>query len=90
MWHRDTGELWRHEGNLFYYPPINIPGYDVLPPVHLSEYPEGLEDNYSFTDGHCDWSGGGEIQPCGYEDVNNWRGSLPSRYHSNMMYSTWT
>lgn len=24
-------------------------------PVHLSEYPEGLEDNYAFTDGQRDW-----------------------------------
>lgn len=26
----------------------------MLLPVHPSEYPEGLEDNYGFTDGHCD------------------------------------
>lgn len=27
-------------------------------PVHPSASPEGLEDNYTFTDGQCDWEWG--------------------------------
>lgn len=27
-------------------------------PVHLSVNPKGLEDNYAFTDGQCDWEWG--------------------------------
>lgn len=69
-------------------------GWDVLLPVHLSEDPEGLEDNYSFTDGRCDRRGGGskkgdENQPCGYEDINDWRVTY-IQICSDMMYSTWT
>lgn len=30
----------------------------MLLPVHPSKYPEGLEDNYAFTDGQCDWEWG--------------------------------
>lgn len=33
-------------------------GYDSPLPVHPTKYPEGLEDNYAFTDGQCDWEWG--------------------------------
>lgn len=55
-------------------------------PVHLANDPEGLEDNYAFTDGQCDWKWGitqwmkeweekkREVQPFGYQDINDYCG----------------
>lgn len=32
--------------------------YDMFLRVPPSDNPEGLEDNYAFTDGQCDWEWG--------------------------------
>lgn len=72
---------------------------DLFLPVPLSDNPEGLEDNYAFTDGQCDWEVGdcgvderarGEAQkeksnPSGHQDINDCGHSEPDI--ANIIYS---